>query len=145
MRQPYLMWFMRFGSTNLVTQSSLEDCYELEYMLDNADTSVFDQYGVLRSVEHVETGIVPDNEWDAGLEKYIEKCKREDAKEAVKSPRPRAAGRININPPEGFRSPFSATYRTYINEDEMFREYHTLSSALGDRVSLDLYTEKAAE
>ena len=127
------MWFSRFGNPHLVKQYSLEDCYELDDMLDDAETEVYDQYGVLNCVEHVVHGIIPDDEYDAGLDRWRHErdLEFEDAYErAVK--RAAFTYRIDIRTPSELRTSGWEVYSVYANQARAERDLLMLRDALGD-------------
>ena len=131
---PYLMWFTRFGNPHLQTMWRLDDCYDLAYALDNADTATFDSYGILDYVEHVTLGVIPEGEWDAGLAEYIKVARLEYAAEQKANP---SLGEIRISAPPAMRSHGWETYRTYTDEAKMMSEYSALAGSLGpERVSV---------
>lgn len=132
----YLMWFSRYGLPHLETQYWLDDCYDLKWMLDNADTSTFDQYGVLNYVEHIERGVIPRDEWEAGLEEYIKTAEAEDAEERATHP-PAAYGEISVRPPaDHHHHNLWETYHTFRDRDQMCATAAWLADQLGeDRVT----------
>lgn len=140
--QEYLMWFMRYGQTHLVIQDCIEDCYDLEIMLDDAEMHVFDQYGCLDRVEHLVSGIIDSDVWETGLEEYKEELKKEKEKERKNDTTPKLIGTILLAPPKDFRSKTTDTYKHYYVEDKMLDDYKTLRKHLGDRVSLIRYNAK---
>jgi hypothetical protein len=96
----YLMWFARYHTTEVREEWHIEDCYDLDWMLDDADSATFDQYGILCEVEEVTDAgsrIIPDDEWKQGLEAYKEKVLAE--REAKATPRPKPHGEVLIYPP----------------------------------------------
>lgn len=132
----YLMWFTRYGLPHLVAQDSIEDCYDLEWTLNNADTATFDQYGVLNYVEHIGRGVIPDEEWDAGLEEYIETVEAEEAAEREANP-PTGYGQIGVRPPAGHRhATLWSVCQTFRDRDQMRETVAWLADELGeDRVT----------
>ena len=127
------MWFSRFGNPHLVKQYSLEDCYELDDMLDDAETEVYDQYGVLNCVEHIGNGVIPDDEYDAGLDRWQAErdAEREEAYErAVK--RAAFTYRIDIRTPSELRADGWEAYSVYANQARAERDLLMLRDALGD-------------
>ncbi|WP_432794443.1 hypothetical protein [Rhodococcus ruber] len=133
----YLMWFSRFGATECHAMPSIEDCYDLALMLEDAETYVFDQYGVLGEVEKVGEGVVPDDEWERGLEEYraVEVAECQASSEAI----PRDAGAIDIRRP-GRGWAFSLVSSPSVND--LRSEEARLAALLGrDRVQLRLYKE----
>lgn len=145
----YLMWFMRFGSPHLVTKYTLEDCYDLDLVLEDSEIHVMDSYGVLNCVEHIETGVISDEDWDKGLEAYREQLEKEAEEERADKPAPKPVlGEIYIaTPPGEFRRSGKERFRSYTDERKMYDQYHELSRALGDRVTLHVFnnTEKDEE
>lgn len=128
----YLMWFSRHGLPHLVTQYWLDDCYDLKRMLNNADTHVFDQYGVLSHVEHIERGVIPRDEWEAGLEEYIKQAEAEEA-DARATATPTARGEISVRPPaDHHHNQMWETYRTFTDRDQMRATAAWLRDELGD-------------
>jgi hypothetical protein len=96
----YLMWFARYGSTEVREEYDITDCYDLDWMLDDADSAIFDQYGILCEVEEITddgSRIIPDDEWEQGLEAYKAKVRAE--REAKATPRPKPHGQVLIYPP----------------------------------------------
>lgn len=127
----YLMWFSRHGLPHLETQYWIEDCYDLKRMLHNADTSTFDQYGVLNYVEHIERGVIPKDEWEAGLEEYIKMAEAEEAQEREANP-PAAYGEISVRPPAGHHhATMWSSYRTFTGRDQMRATAAWLADELG--------------
>lgn len=127
------MWFSRFGNPHLVKQYNLEDCYELDDMLDDAETEVFDQYGVLNCVEHIGNGVIPDDEYDAGLDRW---CAERDAEfeEAYERAFKRAAFtyRIDIRAPSELHTSGWEPYSVYANQSRAELDLLMLRDALGD-------------
>lgn len=127
------MWFSRFGNPHLVKQYSLEDCYELDDMLDDAETEVFDQYGVLNCVEHIGNGVIPDDEYDDGLDRWRHErdLEFEEAYErAVK--RAVFTYRIDIRTPGELHTSGWEVYSVYANQARAERDLLMLRDALGD-------------
>jgi len=127
------MWFSRFGNPHLVKQYSLEDCYELDDMLDDAETEVYDQYGVLNCVEHVVHGIIPDDEYDAGLDRWRHErdLEFEDAYErGVK--RAGFTYRIDIRTPSELHTSGWEVYSVYSSQATAEHDLLMLRDALGD-------------
>lgn len=124
----YLMWFSRFGSPHLVTQDSIEDCYDLDIMLDDAETWFFDQYGCLDCVEHIGQGIIPDDQWEQGLEEYA----RDQAATPPPTRESATVGAINVQSPPIHNARMWETYRTYSDRDQMQADYSWLREKLGD-------------
>ena len=129
----YLMWFSRFGNPHLVKQYYLEDCYELDDMLDDAETEVYDQYGVLNCVEHVVHGIIPDDEYDAGLDRWRHErdLEFEDAYERAFK-RGAFTYRIDIRTPSELHTSGWEVYSVYANQSRAERDLLMLRDALGD-------------
>lgn len=127
------MWFSRFGNPHLVKQYSLEDCYELDDMLDDAETEVFDQYGVLNCVEHIGNGVIPNDEYDAGLDLW--RAERDaEIEEAYERAVKRAAFtyRIDIHTPSELHTSGWEVYSVYANQARAECDLLTLRDALGD-------------
>lgn len=73
-------WFMRFGSLELQTFSDVDDLADTLVMLDNADTSTFDQWGIFKDAVDTVTGkAIPQADIDAAEER----AQAESAKERV--------------------------------------------------------------
>ena len=142
MANQFLMWFTRYGSPHLVPQPTLEDCLDLMRMLDDAETYVFDQYGVLDCVEQVGYAVIPDDVWDELLDKYCEEQAAIEAEERAKrGPNPAYVGMIYVRPPNpesGKRRTFSEElYGQYTDASRMNADYAMLAKGLGeDRVVL---------
>ena len=130
----YLMWFSRFGNPHLVKQYHLEDCYELDDMLDDAETEVFDQYGVLNCVEHIGSGVIPDDEYDAGLDRWQAERDAEigEAYDRLDAARARPVRAIDIRTPGELHTSGWETYRVYADADRAERDLLMLRDALGD-------------
>ena len=114
-------------------QYYLEDCYELDDMLDDAETEVFDQYGVLNCVEHVIHGIIPDDQWEAGIALWRTErdAELEDVYErAVK--RVAFTYRIDIRTPSELHTSGWEVYSVYANQSRAERDLLMLRDALGD-------------
>ena len=129
----YLMWFSRFGNPHLVKQYHLEDCYELDDMLDDAETEVFDQYGVLNCVEHIGNGVIPDDEYEAGLDRWraeIDAEVQEIYERAVK--RVAFICRIEVRPPGELHTSGWEVYSHYLSQAGAERDLLMLRDALGD-------------
>lgn len=127
------MWFSRFGNPHLVKQYYLEDCYELDDMLDDAETEVFDQYGVLNCVEHVVHGIIPDDQWEAGIALW--RTERDDELEEVYErafKRGAFTYRIDIRTPDELHTSGWEVYSVYANQSRAERDLLMLRDALGD-------------
>lgn len=92
----HIMWFTRYGSPEMHVMESLEDCYDLAWMLEDADTAVFDQYGILTAVEHVGHGVITDDQWESGLKSFMAQRRVELEKYMQRNPRPKAVGCIEI-------------------------------------------------
>lgn len=141
MANQFLMWFTRYGSPHLVPQPTLEDCLDLARMLDDAETYVFDQYGVLDCVEQVGYAVIPDDVWDEFFDKYCEEQNAIEAEERDKrGPNP-YVGMIYVRPPNpesGKRRTFSEElYGQYTDASRMNADYAMLAKGLGeDRVVL---------
>lgn len=137
----YLMWFSRHGLPHLETQYFLDDCYDLKRMLDNADTLTFDQYGVLDYVEHIERGVIPQDEWEEGFTNYLTTVEAEEAEERAANP-PTAYGEIKIRPPAGHQhATLWSPYRVFRDRDQMRAAAAWLADELGeDRVSAEWFT-----
>ena len=146
MANQFLMWFTRFGSPHLVLQSTLEDCLDLARVLDDADTYVFDQYGVLNCVEQVGYAVIPDDVWDELFDKYCEEQAAIEAEEhAKRGPNPKYVGMIYVQPPNpesGKKRSFSKElYGRYTDASRMNEDYAMLAKGLGeDRVVLEVTT-----
>ena len=127
------MWFSRFGNPHLVKQYYLEDCYELDDMLDDAETEVYDQYGVLNCVEHVVHGIIPDDQWEAGIALW--RTERDTELEEVYErafKRGAFTYRIDIRTPDELRTSGWEVYSVYANQSRAERDLLMLRDALGD-------------
>lgn len=127
------MWFFRFGNPHLVKQYYLEDCYELDDMLDDAETEVFDQYGVLNCVEHVIHGIIPDDQWEAGIALW--RTERDAELEEVYErafKRGAFTYRIDIRTPSELHTSGWEVYSVYANQSRAERDLLMLRDALGD-------------
>lgn len=128
----YLMWFSRFGLPHLETQYWLDDCYDLKRMLDNADTATYDQYGSLNYVEHIERGVIPDEEWEEGFNNYMSMVEAEEAEERATNP-PAAYGEISVRPPAGHHhATLWSEYRTFRDRDQMRATAAWLADELGE-------------
>ena len=128
------MWFSRFGNPHLVKQYYLEDCYELDDMLDDAETEVYDQYGVLNCVEHIDNGVIPDDEYDAGLDRW--RAERDAEIEGdhihLENARAHPIRRIDIRTPDPLRTSGWETYSVYADAARAERDLLMLRDALGD-------------
>lgn len=92
----YIMWFTRYRSPEMHVRDSIEECYDLEWILEEADTAVFDQYGVLSMVECVGQGVIDRDEWNRGLEAFKARRRAEIERHDLANPRPHAVGCIEI-------------------------------------------------
>lgn len=130
----YLMWFSRFGNPHLVKQYYLEDCYELDDMLDDAETEVYDQYGVLNCVEHIDNGVIPDDEYDAGLDRWRAErdAELEGAYDRLGDARAHPVRRIDIRTPGEVRTSGWEVYNMYSDAARAERDLLMLRDALGD-------------
>lgn len=54
----YIMWFTRYRYPEMHVMDCIEDCYDLDWMLEDAESAVFDQYGILSAVERVGQGVI---------------------------------------------------------------------------------------
>lgn len=128
------MWFMRYGNPHLVKKYHLEDCYELDDMLDDAETEVFDQYGVLNCVEHIDSGVIPDDEYDAGLDRWQAErdAEIETAYNRLEAARARPVRRIDIRTPDKLHTSGWETYNVYTGAARAERDLLMLRDALGD-------------
>ncbi|MCF3939920.1 hypothetical protein [Gordonia tangerina] len=99
----YLMWFSRYGSTEVREEYDITDCYDLELMRYEADTAVVDQYGVLCEVEEITFDgvgrVIPLDEWEQGLKAYKAKMEQERTQSEVNNPRPKPYGEVLVYPP----------------------------------------------
>ncbi|QDH92370.1 hypothetical protein SEA_SPOOKY_105 [Gordonia phage Spooky] len=132
----YLMWFTRFGLSHLEIHFHLDDCYDLELMLDDCDTHIFDQYGILDQVEEcTDTGsrIIPDDEWETGMEAYRKRRDAEAAARRAKNPPPKPYGHISIRTPGSGRTVASGWEQltTCSTEDEFNRVRDLWTARLG--------------
>jgi len=136
----YLMWFSRYGSPHIEQQPTLEDCYDLDVYLENAEMWEFDQYGVLVAVENVGEGVVPDDVYEAGLDAYRARQDKELAANPAKVNEP--VGTIYIRTPDKHARPYAneAQYCTYYDKTILEREKERLTNALGaNRVRVQQY------
>lgn len=127
------MWFSRFGNPHLVKQYYLEDCYELDDMLDDAEAEVYDQYGVLNCVEHVVHGIIPDDQWEAGIALW--RTERDAEFEEAYERGVKRAGftyRIDIRTPSELHTSGWEVYSVYSSQATAEHDLLMLRDALGD-------------
>ncbi|WP_261949517.1 hypothetical protein [Rhodococcus sp. T9N] len=93
----YIMWFaQRYGAPEMHIMDSVDDCYSLARMLEDADTAVFDQYGILSAVEHVGHGVIADDQWNLGFEAFKAQRQTELEQSMQRSQIPKAVGCIEI-------------------------------------------------
>lgn len=95
----YLMWFTRYGGTEVRQFDDIDDCYALAWFLEDCEACEFDQYGCLGDVEHVGVGVISDADWDAGLEAY--KVNRRAQAQSERKAGAKAIGNIWIAAPNG--------------------------------------------
>lgn len=94
----YLMWFTRYGGTEVHEFDDIDECYSLARFLEDCDTADFDRYGCLDCVEHVGAGVIPDKDWDSGLATYIAKRRALAEEERKRGPEP--VGSIRLTHPD---------------------------------------------
>ena len=138
----YIMWFTRYGCAEMRSQYSLEDCYELAWMLEDAESCVFDQYGCLNSVERIGVGEIPDGEWEQGFEAFREGKRAVAEKQLEAQPKP--YGAVEILPP-GKRDRFGTWVHaaTVYGALELDEEFFRLKGLFGaERVRTRTYVQQ---
>lgn len=142
----HIMWFTRYGSPEMQVMESLEDCYDLAWMLEDAEMAVFDQYGSLSAVEHVGHGVIADDLWDSGLEAFKALRRVELERSRQRSPSLKAVGCIEIQSAD--QSPHLGGWvheSSYYSLDELTAELYRLRAILpGSRVRLRVFKQVAA-
>lgn len=142
----HIMWFTRYGSPEMQVMESLEDCYSLAWMLEDADTAVFDQYGSLSAVEHVGHGVIADDQWESGLKSFMAQRRVELEKSMQRNPSLKAVGCIEIQSAD--QSPHLGGWvheSNYYSLDELTAELYRLRAILPEsRVRLRVFKQVAA-
>src|SRR5690606_33742698 len=101
----YLLWFARYGHLEFRQMDSVDEAVELVVSLRDADTAVFDQYGVAEALECVGKGVVEDfdrlcDEYEERRAAEAEAARKERARELEENP-PGPRYSICVSPPEG--------------------------------------------
>lgn len=143
-----VMWFTRYGSTEMHFVDDLEEAYDLAWMLEAAETCVFDQYGCLGEVEVIGWGAIPEAEWDRSLEQHkarktAEREAEQAAKRAAGEVTPRPYGVVDVLPPDvKDRQNYGAAHGlvTAYSSEELDAEAARVTELLGaDRVRTRIY------
>lgn len=135
------MWFTRYGSSHLEVRDSIEDCYELAWMLEDCDSSTFDQYGCLDVVEKVGHGVIDEDAFDAGLEAHKARRHAEHEERVARGDIARPVGCVEIFPPTS-NPRFNAWVEAgtaYTDEALRIREAELIAALGADRVRTRIY------
>lgn len=137
----YVMWFTRYGCTETRVMDSLEDCYDLAWMLEDAEACVFGQYGCFCAVEKVGEGVIPNDVWDAGLEAYQKRVTARREAKREENPAPKPAGAIYVYSPNKHERRFGSAHFANAYSVEDFNEKRDRATELfgADRVDFRWY------